>query len=121
YWLLHTMEEPQVSGNTTTVVRREDGYSGKLVNETLLPKADNTVIEKIGGPGREFEVFGTNYLQEPTRQPGQHTVEGGEWRIQISPQAPSAADHFLNVMQVLDDGGVAPLAVQAIDSERMTG
>lgn len=121
YWLLHSMEEPSVAGNTTTIRRSEDGYSGKLVNETLLPQANNTVIEKIGGPGREFEVFGTNYLQEPSRPPGQHTVEAGAWRVQISPQTPSETDHFLNVLQVMDDDHSSPLAVSAIDSERMVG
>lgn len=121
YWLLHSMEEPVVTGNTTTIRRSEDGYGGKLVNETLLPQANNTVIEKIGGPGREFEVSGTNYLQEPSREPGQHTVEAGAWRVQISPQTPSETDHFLNVLQVMDDNNASPLAVSAIDSDRMVG
>jgi hypothetical protein len=115
------MEEPQVSGNTTTISRTEDGYGGKLVNETLLPAAGNAVIEKIGGPGREFEVFGTNYIQEPAREPGQHTVEGGKWRVQISPQNPAETDYFLNVMQVMDSGSSAKYNVKAVDSELMTG
>ncbi|TMV47104.1 DUF5011 domain-containing protein [Paenibacillus mesophilus] len=121
YWLLHSMEEPQVAGGTTTIVRSEAGYSGKLVNETLLPQAGNALIEKIGGPGREFEVFGTNYLQEPSRPAGQHTVEAGAWRVQISPQAPAETDHFLNVMQVMDNGSTAPLSTDKIESERMVG
>ncbi|MDF2715603.1 MAG: hypothetical protein K0R28_2528, partial [Paenibacillus sp.] len=121
YWLLHSMEEPQVAGGTTTIVRSEAGYSGKLVNETLLPQAGNALIEKIGGPGREFEVFGTNYLQEPSRPAGQHTVEAGAWRVQISPQAPAETDHFLNVMQVMDNGSTAPLATSKVESERMVG
>ncbi|WP_246132095.1 heparin/heparin-sulfate lyase HepB [Paenibacillus hemerocallicola] len=121
YWLLHSMEEPQVNGGTTTIARTESGYSGKLVNETLLPQAGNAVIEKVGGPGREFEVFGTNYVQEPSRPAGQHTVEAGAWRIQLSPQAPAETDRFLNVMQVMDNGNASPLPVSTVESERMVG
>ncbi|CAG7639778.1 heparin/heparin-sulfate lyase HepB [Paenibacillus allorhizosphaerae] len=121
YWLLHSMEEPEVSGNTTTIVRSEGGYSGKLVNETLLPAASNALIEKVGGPEHEFDVFGTNYMQVPAKPAGQQTVEAGAWRVQISPKAPVETDRFLNVMQVLDNGGTVPLAATAVESERMTG
>ncbi|RKN78813.1 heparin/heparin-sulfate lyase HepB [Paenibacillus ginsengarvi] len=121
YWLLHSMEEPQVTGNTTTIVRSEEGYSGKLVNETLLPAVGNAVIEKVGGDGHEFEVFGTNYLQAPARPSGQQTVEAGEWRIQISPETAAQTDRFLNVMQVMDNGSTAPLATTMVDSDKMIG
>ena len=36
YWLLHSMEEPVVRGNATTVTR-----GGRLINTTLLPDAEN--------------------------------------------------------------------------------
>ena len=38
-WLLHSEEEPAVSGSTTTVTLSQRGWSGKLVNHTLLPPA----------------------------------------------------------------------------------
>jgi hypothetical protein len=120
YWLLHSIEEPTVSGNTTTIKRSEDGYNGKLVNETLLPAADNTTIEKVGGPGREFEVFGTNFPNFVNRLPNETTAEPGAWRVQISPDAPAETDYFLNVMQVMDTG-TTPLVTQKLDSERMVG
>ncbi|SDD04015.1 Chitobiase/beta-hexosaminidase C-terminal domain-containing protein [Paenibacillus sp. UNCCL117] len=120
YWLLHSIEAPEVNGNTTTIKRTEDGYNGKLVNETLLPAAENTAIEKVGGPGREFEVFGTNFPNFLSRLPGETTAEPGEWRVQISPKAPQQTDYFLNVMQVMDPG-TAPLATQRLDSDRMVG
>lgn len=121
YWLLHSMEEPQVSGNTTTIVRSEAGYEGKLVNETLLAGDGGANIEKIGGPGHEFEVFGTNYPQAPLSAPGENTIEAGAWRVQISPKTSAATDRFLNVMQVMDNDGKAPLPSQLIDSESMVG
>ncbi|MEF3310626.1 carbohydrate binding domain-containing protein [Paenibacillus sp. GYB004] len=119
YWLLHSMEEPQVSGNTTTIVRSEGGYEGKLVNETLLPGPGGAVIEKVGGPGHEFDVFGANYPQA-TRS-ANHTIEAGAWRVQVSPAVSSETDRFLNVLQVMDNDGTAPLQTGAIDSEKMVG
>lgn len=121
YWLLHSMEEPQVNGSTTTIVRSEDGYEGKLVNETLLPGPGGVNIEKIGGPGHEFDVFGTNYPQATRSAPGKHTIEAGAWRVQISPAVPRETDRFLNVLQVMDNDGTAPLRAGAIDSEKMVG
>jgi len=121
YWLLHSMEEPQISGNTTKIVRTEDGYGGKLVNETLLPASGNARFEKVGGPGHEFDVFGVNIPQVPVNPPGQHTIEAGTWRVQLSPETPAETDHFLNVMQVLDNDNSPPLAVASVDSERMAG
>ncbi|MFD0960219.1 heparin/heparin-sulfate lyase HepB [Paenibacillus chungangensis] len=121
YWLLHAMEEPEVSGNRVTIRRTEGQYDGKLVNEALLPGSGNLTIEKIGGPGREFEVFGTNYPQTPYKAPGQHAVEGGAWRVQLSPNVPSEEDAFLNVMQFMDNDVTAPLDVTAIDAEKLLG
>jgi hypothetical protein len=120
YWLMHSIEEPSVSGNTTTIRRNENGYNGKLVNETLLPEAGNTTIEKVGGPGREFEVFGTNYPNFVNRLPNENSAEPGAWRVQISPNAPARTDYFLNVMQVMDTG-TTPLVTQKLDAERMVG
>jgi hypothetical protein len=57
-WLLHSINEPDVSNSMTTITRIEDGYNGKLVNHTLLPQ--NAEIVKIGGPGYEFWVDGKN-------------------------------------------------------------
>jgi len=48
-WLLHTMEEPVITNNTTMVKRVEKGYNGQMMNTTLLPLATNLTINKIGG------------------------------------------------------------------------
>ncbi|NOU68769.1 hypothetical protein GC096_32610 [Paenibacillus sp. LMG 31461] len=121
YWLLHSMEEPVVNGNTTTIIRGENGYNSKLVNETLLPIAGNTNIEKVGGPGHEFEVFGTNYPESRSGPAATNSIEAGAWRVQISPNAPTQTDYFLNVMQVMDNNGTQPLVTQKLDMERMVG
>ncbi|MDZ4794249.1 MAG: heparinase II/III family protein, partial [Bacteroidota bacterium] len=49
YWLLHSVEEPVVNNNTTVIARSGKGYSGKMINTTLLPDKNNFTISKIGG------------------------------------------------------------------------
>lgn len=107
YFLLHSINEPVVNGNTTTIQRTENGYNGQLINTTLLPGEGNVNIEVVEG----YEVFGTTY-PEPLNGP---TDEGGEWRIQVSPVADAETDLMLNVMQV-SDAGVTPLPVTQIGS-----
>ncbi|MEC5161549.1 MULTISPECIES: heparin/heparin-sulfate lyase HepB [unclassified Janthinobacterium] len=129
-WLLHTQAEPQITGDTVTVLRTGNGYNGKLVNRTLLPAADNTAIVKVGGPGREYLVGDTNYAIFPNHQ--LNTEEAGSWRVEVSPKTKAGADTFLNVMQVMDakvlnmngtvvGEGPPPFATAAIVSEQMSG
>ncbi|GAH53877.1 unnamed protein product, partial [marine sediment metagenome] len=98
YWLLHSIEEPEVTESEIIITRTKNGDSGKLINTVLLPGADNSVITAVGGPGKEFWVFGENYENEPIggRDPA---GERGKWRIEISPSASVEEDYFLNVMQ----------------------
>jgi len=120
YWLLHSSEEPVVSGNTTTIVTSGAGDNGKLVNTALLPAPGNATTEVIGGAGHEFDVFGTNYPVWP--QSTSTSDEPGAWRIQISPNTPQADDSFLNVLQVMDNvDGPEPLVPTAIDADNMVG
>nr|WP_158606769.1 heparin/heparin-sulfate lyase HepB [Paenibacillus ginsengarvi] len=116
YWLLHSIEEPHIEGGRTIVSRCEDGYNGQLVNDTLLPEPDNRHIAKVGGPGKEYWVFGTNYAND---YPG--TKEQGEWRIELSPKSSSELDFFLNVMQVKDIDGPAPLPTEKLESPALIG
>lgn len=46
YWLLHSIEEPVVKGTCFTVKRTQNGDSGMLQNEVLLPSAENLKIER---------------------------------------------------------------------------
>ena len=114
YWLLHSMEEPQVRGNATTVSR-----GGRLINTTLLPEANNLEIAKVGGPGKEFWVFGENFPNQPEAGANPANFETGAWRIEVSPRAPSATDCFLNVMQIT--GASEPPAVEKLTAKGMTG
>jgi heparin/heparan-sulfate lyase len=120
YWLLHSMEEPALHGNRVTVSLSQRGWTGQLVNTTLLPQAGNTEIAKVGGPGREFWVFGENFPNEVKRgNPNDYEI--GAWRVELSPKEPAAEDLFLNVMQALERGRGQALAVDRIDSSEMVG
>ncbi len=118
-WLLHSENEPDISGDTVTLERTENGYNGKLVNRTLLPSSENAEITKIGGAGNEFFVDGVNYPQEPWSE---DSTEAGAWRVEVSPKNKAETDVFLNVMQVMDAvGGPVPLATESIISNEMVG
>ena len=81
YWLLHSITEPVIDGSTTTITLTSNHWNGKLTNTTLLPAQDNARIEKVGGPGKEFWVFGKNYPNaENPPDP-----ETGAWRIEVTP------------------------------------
>ena len=82
----------------------------------LLPEADNIELTKVGGPGKEFWIFGENFPNAPRPNSG-NEYEIGAWRIELSPSKPSAEDLFLNVMQI----GGAPLAARRIDAGEFVG
>lgn len=145
-WLLHSAEQPQVTGNVTEVRRTQgnpehalgEGYSGKLVNYTLLPELDNLSIETVGGPGKEFftasareegaiifpplsnEVVQNNRNWALRTESDIDKHDAGRWRIEVSPQNDANTDLFLNVLQVMDDNQ-APLAVEKLDNQLQVG
>jgi len=98
FWLLHTLVEPQVRGASASADR--------LALDVLLPKPENVALEKVGGSGKEFWVFGVNYANEPEGRSarrgnaGGSGVESGRWRLEVSPQKEAAEDLFLTVMQL---------------------
>lgn len=120
YWLLHSIEEPQIDGPRVSIARTEEGNRGRLYLTALRPAADNLAIEKIGGPGKEFWVFGRNFPNdiEPRRRASQ---EPGAWRIEISPQRAAADDSFLNVLQVADAGAGPPLPSTLVEGDGVIG
>ena len=116
YWLIHSIEEPETGVQELTIRRTKDGDTGKLHCNVLLPEAD---VTKVGGPGKEFWVFGENYPNAATTRPDPCN-ERGAWRVEVTPKMESKEDCFLNVMQVMDNS-VKPLPVQRIDAEKVVG
>lgn len=119
YWLLHSIEEPQTGAAEFTVSRTKDGDTGKLHCSVLLPEADDVNVEKIGGPGKDFWVFGENYPNAATTRPDPCN-ERGEWRVEVTPKASAKENVFLNVMQMTDNSQ-KELPVARIDAEKMVG
>jgi len=107
-------------GSRFTVSRTVEGERGRLVNTTLLPEIDNLEIEAIGGPGKEFWVFGENYPNSP-RGDREGSHELGAWRMQLSPKAPAELDCFLNVMQVMDRESGSPHPAHLVEGEAVVG
>lgn len=121
FWLLHSMEQPEIKNNETIISRTRDGDQGVLINIPLLPKKGNIEVNKIGGPGKEFWVFGKNYPNEP--RPGDDPRgERGSWRVEIKPVNQSKEDYFLNVMLITDTNHITQRAeVRMIESENVIG
>jgi heparin/heparan-sulfate lyase len=122
FWLLHTLEEPQLAAAGATVDRTEDGARGRLLLDVLLPAADQARLEKIGGPGREYWVFGENIANdvEPARR-ARTSLETGDWRLELSPRRAAAEDFFLTVMQTTDRQTPGRFPVSLLETGDRTG
>ncbi len=122
YWLLHTLEEPRVDGTSAVVDCTEHGNRGRLTLDTLLPAAADVDLTKVGGPGKEYWVFGQNWANDVDPQRRERTsLETGAWRIEVSPKAGAAADLFLNVMQVTDRQSPARWPVRRLEAQDRAG
>lgn len=116
-WLLHSIQEPEITGHTITVLRDQKDYSGKMVVESLLPGKSS--VKKIGGPGKEFwvESVGKNFYMSTDRK----AAEPGAWRVEVSPASPAKSDSFLHVLTVMDAGTPEGPVVSTISSEELIG
>jgi heparin/heparan-sulfate lyase len=120
YWLLHSIEEPSIKGNEVMITQTTNTGTGKLVNVSLLPEIDNLELKAVGGPGKEFWVFGKNYENESRDNSGESTYERAAWRIELSPKKHAQENYFLNIMQIMDKNA-RQLSVKKIDGEKITG
>jgi heparin/heparan-sulfate lyase len=122
YWLLHTLEEPRVESASAVVDCTQYGNSGRLILDTLLPPAANANLSKVGGPGKEYWVFGQNYANDvDPKRLERSSMETGAWRIELSPKAAAAEDLFLNVIQVTDRQSPSHWPVRGLDAGDRVG
>ena len=98
-WLLHHANEPIMVDAKTW---RSDQDRGRIFCRTLLP--EDAVLEKVGGPGKEFLVDGVNYPITKGPNPNYTEVPElmGRWRMEVKPGAARQEDIFLHLMQVGD-------------------
>jgi heparin/heparan-sulfate lyase len=122
YWLLHTLEEPVLEGASARVDCTQHGASGRLNLDVLLPRPPNAVLSKVGGRGKEYWVFGTNYANDaqPERV-SRGSIETSDWRLELSPQSAAAEDHFLAVMQMSDRRESNRFPVRSVEFGEHTG
>jgi heparin/heparan-sulfate lyase len=120
-WLLHSIQQPIISGRTITILRNEahysgDGnYSGKLVVQSLLPQ--DASITRIGGPGYEFWVQSVSTNYATTKGNG---AEPGAWRVEVLPNRDSLHTEFLHVLCAMDIS-TSPSSVEQIASGSFIG
>lgn len=122
FWLMHTLEEPRLAGTRATVERTEHEARGQLNLDVLWPAADNADVSKIGGPGKEYWVFGKNYANDvPAARREKTSLETGDWRIEVSPKQAAAEDLFFTVMQTTDRAAPQRLPVTRIEADERVG
>ena len=109
-WLLHTVNEPAVTGDIAVLTEGP----GRLTVRTVLP--EDPAITKVGGPGKECWVEGRNW---PSLEQVEWPPEAGSWRVEISPSRPAKQDLFLHVLQAGGNEIAAPDAVSV--SKRTDG
>lgn len=93
-WLLHTAEQPVVTGNEF----HHSFEDGTLVCKTIYP--EEPVLELMGGPGKQFWSDGNNW---PLYNGNDEKFPlYGQWRVEVKPSTPVKDDLFLHVIQVGD-------------------
>ena len=73
-------------------------------------------MSKVGGPGHEFDVNGTNY---PPSQ--SWTRDMGAWRVEVSPSVAAQEDLFLHVLYVTASSTSSMPAVSLVEADEMIG
>ena len=122
FWLLHTQEEPRIDGSSAIVDVTQHDQRGRLMLDVLLPTDNNRQLSSVGGPGKEYWVFGTNYANDiEPRQLERSSLEPGAWRIELSPKAAAREDLFLTVMQVTDRTTSGSLPVRLVELRDRVG
>lgn len=130
YFLMHSIEEPILKSNAEIpyfdIVRTATNYggtfkdSGMLRDFVVLPEKENLEMTSVGGPGKEFWVFGTNYPNDATTRPDDAN-ERGAWRVELSPAKPEAQNNFLNVIQIADNNCNIFEKVKRLDGDKVQG
>ncbi|MBI3946328.1 MAG: heparinase II/III family protein [Armatimonadetes bacterium] len=118
-WLLHTANEPVLTGKEF----RSDQENGRIFCRTLYPL--DAVLEKIGGPGKEFWADGRNWpipvdSADMLRRMGMADASDvpeqmGRWRVEVTPGAARTEDCFLHLIQVSDQTAAKMVESRASD------
>ncbi len=119
-WLLHTANEPAINGREFAAAQDQ----GRISCRTLYPS--DAVLEKIGGPGREFWASGRNwglpenspYLKDLGMQSADDVPEfQGRWRVEVRPGASRETDWFLHLLETADKNAGAMVASELEETD----
>ena len=97
-WLLHGLNAPTVSGSRSVFSLSENGYTGKMTNDTLLPASSAITTVEDG----YVTSGGTKYSSGYSSTDGVNESDG--YRIEVSPSSQSTLTYYLNVIQLSDSG-----------------
>ena len=86
--------------NIVRITNNYDVHHGVLFNKTLFP--DNFQINKVGGPGHQWETANGKLLSGSSDTSEYFQNRYASWAIQIQSNTNQQYDTFLNVMQVGD-------------------
>ena len=114
-WLLHGLNTPSVNGNRSVFSLNENGYTGKMTNDTLLPASSEITTVEDGYVTAGGTKYSSGY---DTSTSGVCESEG--YRIEVSPSNQSTLTYYLNVIQ-LSDGGVEAVSPALIENDTFAG
>ena len=126
-WLYHTAAEPVMNGKLEF---SEVSQGGKSICRTLFPK--NAVIEKIGGPGKQFWCDGRNWplpvltpddygYAKRANNPTDDWPLVGQWRVEVKPGKASRYDYFMHIIQVGDESLKALPKTKTFNNDKTIG
>ena len=117
-WLYHTAAEPVIDGSEFS----ETSQGGKSICRTLFPA--DAVLEKIGGPGKQFWSDGMNWplpADKGANVPDEDWPYLGQWRMEVKPGTAAKNDVFMHIIQVGDEGLSALPATTTFDTSTQAG
>lgn len=112
-WLLHGLNAPQISGSRATFSLNENGYTGKMTNDTLLPANPSITTVEDG----YVTAGGTKYSSGYS---GEGVNESDGYRIEVAPKSQSTLTYYLNVVQ-LSDAGAQVVTPTLIENDTFAG
>ncbi len=114
-WLLHTATEPVFDGRTF----HADEGEGRLFCRTLLP--EDALLEKVGGPGRQFWNGGRNWPLPAEFRAPDTTRLLGQWRVEVRPGSAREQELFLHLLQVGDQGLAEMVESRTVRQDGLAG
>lgn len=118
-WLLHTQNEPVITGDTFTAAHE----SGRIYCQTVYPPKAR--LEKVGGPGKEFWAAGKNWELDPdVKKMADERYDGalfGNWRVEVSPSSAQKGDIFIHFIQAGDVNLAKPLTASLAEEDGRVG